>query len=52
MGKVRVVGDIVEYEGTRVAWLLPQKACDDMGLCFSRNAEGRIKNDRKHNKVS
>ena len=30
MGKVRVVGDIVEYEGTRVAWLLPQKACEEV----------------------
>lgn len=29
MGKVRLVGDIVEYEGTRVAWLLPQKACEE-----------------------
>lgn len=29
MGKVRVVGDIVEYEGTRVAWLLPQKSCEE-----------------------
>lgn len=29
MGKVRIVGEIVEYEGTRVAWLLPQKSCEE-----------------------
>jgi hypothetical protein len=29
MSKVKLVGDIVEYEGVRVAWLLPQKSCNE-----------------------